>query len=40
VKEDGSHVCRISLPTVARALPVLGDNASLKISIRDREAPG
>jgi pimeloyl-ACP methyl ester carboxylesterase len=37
VKEASAHVCRIFLPPIARALPVLGKDAALKISVRDRE---
>ncbi len=34
-REGGDYVCGIPLPEAARALPVLGANASLKISVRD-----
>ena len=34
----GTWSCRVDLPTVARAIPVLGADAHLTISVTDREA--
>ena len=34
---DGDYVCHVPLPAVAQALPVLGENASIKISVHDRQ---
>jgi hypothetical protein len=36
-REGGDYVCRVPLPAAARALPVLGANASIKISVHDRQ---
>jgi hypothetical protein len=38
-REGDNYVCRVPLPAAARALPVLGENADIKISVRDR-SPG
>jgi pimeloyl-ACP methyl ester carboxylesterase len=35
-REGVDYVCRVPLPAAARALPVLGENASIKISVHDR----
>jgi len=34
--EGDDHVCRIALPTAARALPVFKPNAALKVRVRER----
>lgn len=38
-REGSDYVCRIPLPEAARALPVLGEEACLKISFSDRSSP-
>ena len=37
-REGGDYVCRVALPAAARALPVLGENATIKISVHDRQS--
>jgi hypothetical protein len=36
-EEGGDYVCRIPLPRAARALPILGEKADIKISVHDRQ---
>ncbi len=36
-RADGDYICHVPLPAVARHLPVLGENASIKISVHDRQ---
>ncbi|TDC25882.1 alpha/beta hydrolase [Streptomyces sp. 8K308] len=37
-RENGKHVADIALPPTARALAVLGPNATLRVEVRDRRA--